>query len=88
MATETYQLFKYDACPFCARVRHFLDQAGIQIEMRDILQDRSAFEALVQGGGSQQVPCLRIESTSDNGSVSWLYESADIVAYLQQAYAK
>ncbi len=85
---ETYQLFKYDACPFCARVRHFLDQAGIEVEMRDILQDRSAYEALVQGGGSQQVPCLRIEDAAASPPVRWLYESADIVAYLQQANAR
>lgn len=84
---ETYQLFKYDSCPFCARVRQFLNQAGIEIEMQDILQDRSAHDALVAGGGSRQVPCLRIErGEGESASVQWLYESADIIAYLQKAH--
>ncbi len=85
---ETYQLFKFDSCPFCVRVRRFLDQSGIQVGLQDIQQDRNAYEALVQGGGSQQVPCLRIQQ-GDGGaaSVQWLYESADIIAYLQQAHA-
>lgn len=84
---ETYQLFKYDSCPFCVRVMRFLDQSGIELEMQDILQDRSAYEALVGGGGSRQVPCLRIaRGTGESASVQWLYESADIIAYLQQAH--
>lgn len=84
---ETYQLFKYDSCPFCARVRQFLNQAGIEIETQDILQDRSAHDALVAGGGSRQVPCLRIAcGEGESASVQWLYESADIIAYLQQAH--
>lgn len=84
---ETYQLFKFDSCPFCARVRQFLDQSGIQVELQDIQQDRNAYDALVQGGGSQQVPCLRIEQGEGGAaSVQWLYESADIIAYLQRAH--
>lgn len=83
---ETYQLFKFDSCPFCARVMRFLDQSGIAVELQDIQRDRSAYEALVAGGGSQQVPCLRIQQGEDGaGQVRWLYESADIMTYLQQA---
>lgn len=39
-------------------------------------------KALVQGGGKGQVPCLRIEDES--GSVSWMYESGDILRYINQ----
>lgn len=85
---ETYQLFKFDSCPFCARVRRFLDQSGIEVEMQDIQRDPQAYEALVRGGGSQQVPCLRIQQgEGESAQVQWLYESADIVTYLQQAHA-
>jgi glutathione S-transferase len=38
--------------------------------------------ALIEQGGHSQVPCLRIETT--DGSVQWMYESDDIIAYLQQ----
>ena len=48
--------------------------------MRDILLDREAYDDLIQGGGKGTVPCLRIER--DTGDVEWLYESVDIVEYL------
>jgi len=33
------------------------------------------------GGGKLTVPCLKIEN--DSGEVTWMYESSDIVAYLE-----
>ena len=86
---ERYQLFQYDSCPFCFRVRRFLQQAGISIPVRDVLRDREAYEELVAGGGRQTVPCLRIERTADDGSVQvqWMYESADIMAYLADRFS-
>lgn len=78
---ETYQLFQYDSCPFCYRVREFLREAGIEIPMRDTLQDAQARRELMEGGGSGMVPCLRIDR---DGAVSWLYESLDIIDYLRQ----
>ena len=85
--TEHYQLFQYASCPFCHRVRRFLDDAGIDVPMRDILTERAAYEELVRGGGRQTVPCLRIERVGDTGGeVEWLYESRDIMAYLASRY--
>lgn len=77
---ESYQLFKYDSCPFCMRVRAFLQQAGLEIPMRDTLLDPDARRELIEGGGSGTVPCLRID---DGRSVRWLYESLDIIEYLR-----
>lgn len=43
---------------------------------------RAAYaEELIKQGGKRQVPCLRIEQGS---KVKWLYESADIVAYIEK----
>ena len=78
---ETYQLFHFDFCPFCLRVRQFLEEQGLDIPLRNIHRDRSAYEELVREGGSQQVPCLRIERGE---GVEWLYESADIIRYLAE----
>jgi len=50
------------------------------VPMRDILLDREAYIDLSRGGGKGTVPCLRIER--DTGDVEWLYESADIVEYI------
>ena len=82
---ERYQLFQYDACPFCYRVRRFLKQAGIDIPLRDTLHDPRAYAELLAGGGSGTVPCLRIEGA--DASVRWLYESADIIEYLRHQFA-
>ena len=38
---------------------------------------------LAEKGGRIKVPCLRIE---DNGNVQWMYESNDIIAYLEQRF--
>ena len=82
-AMERYQLFGYNACPFCYRVRRFLDSAGIEIQLRDTMRDRDAHAELVAGGGRSTVPCLRIERED---GVHWLYESADIIDYLGERY--
>ena len=78
--SEQYVLYQYDSCPFCYRVKAFLAQAGIEIPMKDTMFDRDAYVELFRGGGSGQVPCLRIEREGE--AVEWLYESGDIIEYL------
>lgn len=78
--SESFQLYQSEMCGFCHRVRHYLAGAGIEIPLRDTLRDPKAREELVSGGGRATVPCLRIER---EGSVEWLYESMDIIDYLQ-----
>jgi glutathione S-transferase len=81
--SESYQLFGYPSCPFCARVLRFLQESGIELSWRDIHGDRDAYAELLRGGGSSTVPCLRIER---DAGVTWLYESADIIDYLRRRY--
>lgn len=78
---ESYQLFQYASCLFCMRVRAFMQDAGLDIPLRDTLRDPAAHRELIAGGGRATVPCLRIETDS---GVRWLYESMDIVAYLRE----
>jgi glutathione S-transferase len=77
----SYQLFHTTSCPYCVRVRKFLDASGIEIPLRDTMFDAAARQELISGGGRATVPCLRIET---DGAVSWLYESLDIIEYLRQ----
>ena len=77
---ETYQLFQYESCPFCYRVRQFLEATGIDLELKDTLLDVDASRELYEGGGRNSVPCLRIQRA---GEVQWLYESLDIIDYLK-----
>jgi glutathione S-transferase len=48
--------------------------------LKDILFHPDNNADLIAGGGKGQVPCLRIES--ENGNVKWMYESIDIIRYL------
>ena len=79
--TERYTLYHFPSCPYCARVRDFLSEEDIDIEMRNIHADPQALHDLRVGGGSTTVPCLRIQS---DGQVRWMYESLDIIDYLRE----
>lgn len=80
---ETYQLFQYQSCPFCYRVRQFLEASGIELEFKDTLLDVDASRELVECGGKSSVPCLRIQRGTE---VQWLYESFDIIEYLKSRF--
>ncbi|TYC62474.1 glutaredoxin [Marinobacter sp. BW6] len=83
--TTSFSLYHYRACPFCAYTRSAMKHIDIAVEERDIARNPAYRAELIKGGGRAQVPCLRIES---NGKVRWLYESQDIVHYLQRHAAQ
>jgi glutaredoxin len=78
-------LYQFKACPFCVKVRRAIRRMGLKIQMRDAQGDDRYAEELLKGGGQRQVPCLRIQE--ENGSIRWMYESADIIAYLESHFA-
>ncbi|MBU1215537.1 MAG: glutathione S-transferase N-terminal domain-containing protein [Gammaproteobacteria bacterium] len=78
-------LYHFKTCPFCIKVRHEMGRLSLPVELRDAQHDAVHKEALLQGGGKVQTPCLRI--TGDDGQVQWMYESGDIIQYLQQRFA-
>lgn len=77
-------LYGYPQCPFCRRVLQAIEALGIEIPLRNTLQDRAHREALISAMGRSTVPVLRIEMAA--GSVEWLPESADIVRYLAREF--
>ncbi len=78
-------LYQFEACPFCVKVRRGMKRLGLKIETRDAKRCQQAREELLQGGGKVKVPCLRI--AKENGEVRWMYESSDIISYLEQRFA-
>lgn len=78
---EKLALYQYAACPFCVKVRRAMKRNGLNIETRDAKRSEQFKEELVKGGGQLKVPCLRIEE--ENGDVRWMYESGDIISYLE-----
>lgn len=81
---EKLALYHSETCWFCARVRQTVHDLKLTLEMRDIDHEVSRRQELFVGGGKVQVPCLRIESP--DGAVNWMYESADIAAYLTRKF--
>lgn len=79
--TRNLVLYDFKTCPFCIKVRRATRRLSLHIETRDAQYDNDNRQALKQGGGEVQVPCLRI--TDENGNHRWLYESALIIDYLE-----
>jgi glutaredoxin len=80
-ALQGLSLYQFQACPFCTKTRRALHKLGVKIDLRDIRKNLDFREELVAGGGRVKVPCLRMETEA---GVQWLYESNDIIEYLDK----
>ncbi|HBR97386.1 MAG TPA: NrdH-redoxin [Gammaproteobacteria bacterium] len=80
---QDYRLYELTACPFCVRVRRECVRLSLPITRCNV-SDPAVKAELEAGGGQFQVPCLRIARADD--ADEWLYESAEIVAYLRQQF--
>jgi glutathione S-transferase len=78
-------LYHFKTCPFCIKVRHEMARLSLPIVLRDAQYDPVLRADLLHGGGKIQTPCLQI--ADGNGNVQWMYESNDIINYLQQRFA-
>jgi glutaredoxin 2 len=81
-STKNLSLYYFDTCPYCVRVLDAMKEMDLSLPLRHILHEPAYGEELVREGGKDQVPCLKIES--QDGSVTWLYESLDIIDFLKQ----
>ena len=82
--TRNLALYHFNGCPFCVKVHRAIQRLALDVPLRDVRQDPDARQELRAGGGSEQVPCLRIRE--QGGDERWMYESADIVAYLEERF--
>ena len=80
--TQNLALYQFHACPFCVKVRRQIRRHALNIELRDTRNDETHKQALIDGGGRHKVPCLRIQNAA--GDDTWLYESNDIISYLDR----
>lgn len=84
-ACRQLALYQFSTCPFCIKVRQELHRLSLPVELRDAQHSAENRQALLAQGGSSKVPCLKI--TGDDGTAQWLYQSGEIVSYLQQRFA-
>jgi glutaredoxin 2 len=82
---DNLALYYFDSCPYCRAVLRQLKRLNISVELRHIHKDDSHKQTLVKNGGKKTVPCLLIDK--DSKSAKWMYESMDIIEYLNQNYA-
>lgn len=80
--TQGLSLYQLPACPFCVKVRRDIKRNGLTIELRNINDKNDYLDELVREGGKRTVPCLKIPQ--NDGKVQWLYESSEIISYLQK----
>jgi len=78
-------LYQFKTCPFCIKVKRHNKRLSLNIETRDAQHNPTYREELLQGGGVIKVPCLKI--IDEKGNDSWMYESDDIMKYLQDRFA-
>jgi glutaredoxin len=85
LQTQSLKLYQYLACPFCVKTRRVIRKLGLNIEALDALRNDTHRSELIQQGGQAQVPCLKI--IHENGSVEWMYESREIISYLETRFS-
>ena len=83
--TANMAIYEYRGCPFCMRTRRALRRLNLHIELRDTLNNPEHKKDLLEQGGKEQVPCLRY--TAEDGREKWMYESLDIINFLEEKYA-
>ena len=85
LACDKLALYHFKTCPFCIKVRHEMARLSLPITLRDAQHDAAHRADLQQGGGKIQTPCLKI--ADGQGNVQWMYESGEIIKYLQQRFS-
>lgn len=76
---ENLTLYYKRSCPYCHKVLRFMEENSINLDLRETTEPGNQ-QDLVAIGGRKQVPCLIIEGRA-------MYESDDIVSYLQELIA-
>lgn len=75
------ELYQKEECPFCHKVRQFLSDHHIDWVSRSAPKGSPQRETLLELGGKEMVPFLY-----DPEKDIKMYESDDIIAYLQKEY--
>lgn len=79
---EPLELWSYEGSPFCRLVREALCELEIPYLLHNVAQRSPRREAFVARSGKMMVPYL-----ADRNTGAEMFESADIVAYLDRTYA-
>ncbi|CAN6270072.1 unnamed protein product [Urochloa humidicola] len=83
-SAPTLQLYEFEACPFCRRVREAMTELDLSVEVYPCPKGSLRHREMVKKiGGKEQFPLLVDASTGVT-----MYESGDIVNYLFRQYGQ
>ena len=77
------ELYSYEASPFCRIVRECLSSLELRYRLHNVARGSASREAFIARSGRMMVPYL----VDPNTGVE-MFESADIVRYLEDTYAR
>ena len=83
LETKTLKLYQFYACPFCVKTRRAIKRLNLKVETRNAQAAGEFRKELELSGGKIKVPCLKLEGS---GEASWIYESNDIIKYLDERF--
>ncbi len=75
------ELYDFEGCPYCRKVREALSELDLDYLARPVAKGSPRRKELERRGGKVQVPYL-VDPNTDTE----LYESDDIIAYLNETY--
>ncbi len=79
---QLLELYSFEASPFCRIVREALSSLELAYRLHNVAHGSARREAFAARSGRMMVPWL-----ADPNAGAELFESADIVAYLEETYA-
>ena len=82
---KNHSLYQFETCPFCVKVRRCMQELDLPLELRDAKIPGEYRSELLEQGGKIKAPCLRIDNS--DGTTQWMYESNDIIAYLNEQFS-
>ncbi len=77
------ELYQFEGCPFCQRVRRSLDELGLDFVVRTIPRPHELRHRVREVSGQTEVPVL---IDREHGKV--IADSAMIIAYLEDHYGR
>ena len=80
---RTLELYEFESCPYCRKVRETLSALNIDYISRSSARGSKKRQHVEELGGKAQFPLLIDPNTGTS-----MYESEDIIDYLQETYGK
>jgi glutaredoxin-like YruB-family protein len=60
-AKKVVKVYSTTTCPWCAKVKSFLDQNGVRYQDLDVAKDKQARDEMIKKSGQMGVPVIEID---------------------------